>query len=1038
MDNVLIQFGAETSDLEGKLRDVYDQLDEMQSKERQLQLQAEQLNESMRKGNKAVKDGLSDVNQELKLVSKGVAKLHREADQLEKKISNGVASKKLVTDFRNIRDEMAKLELEGKQGGERWNQLTQDAVKLQTQLKNTATQINSLSSVTKELDAAMGVGRGMVGTFAIAQSSMALLGGENEELQKAFFKVQAALQILNGAQSVANVLHKNSVANIVIRNALGKKTVAVTSAEAVATTTSTKATVAGTAAKKVATAAQLVWNRAILAFPVFWLIAGIGALVGAISWLTSSQKSHKEVLKEINELEQLRIDRANRLYNEQKRITDERVKELQHELDLMKAQGKSEGDIAIQQRKILEERLSGAQEVYDANKSNIDQLEEQRKELAKLQAQQEEWRKAKLTGEKVGMDISKKDGSTIKVDFEVTDDALEALQQRIDNVKSNIDLNVNIEKELDAAGKSLTVFEDEQETKLRERARESAIAAAQLRVLEARKGTAEELRAREQGIRVARDVELSNVNLTMSERRLIVAKAEEDIRKLRLDYNVRMMQDEVAGYEAQLAVVKKNSQEELDLRLEILKKQRDIELANVDLTENQRSKLTNEHLKQSQELRKQYNAQLTQDELNSQISTLNARLSAVKEGTAEELRLRKDLLEKQAELDLKALQNSEINEDLKAAKVIEVNAKLYADLEKLQQDYLKRQQDTALTFIRQQYELERIEAEKQLASGGIFQQIEAREKLKQVRLNALASEKSALDESLAAGLISEAEFQQQLTDLTIEGEQLRLEAIQEAAEAEKEIRQALFDFGMQLADAFYQSKKDRLAQELSDLNHYYTTDANEAKKNANLRLISEEEMKERTLKIKREQAKAEKEQAIFEAQINAALAISKALSSAPPPYNVILAAIAGAAAQVQVSAIKSKPLPKYWKGKKADGDGHYAMVGEHGPEVMYIPKGAGILPAHSSRSVASALNAMPRFEIPVPSINIPEMPSVMPYATTVAGSSIDYRKLGKTIAENVSMPEVKQLNLNLDKEGFSSYLVGKNSIIVTKNITTSW
>lgn len=106
-------------------------------------------------------------------------------------------------------------------------------------------------------------------------------------------------------------------------------------------------------------------------------------------------------------------------------------------------------------------------------------------------------------------------------------------------------------------------------------------------------------------------------------------------------------------------------------------------------------------------------------------------------------------------------------------------------------------------------------------------------------------------------------------------------------------------------------------------------------------IISQEEYDEKKEKLDQEYDDKEKEiqKAAWERQkalnigqavMEGALAVLKALSSAPPPYNTILAGISGALAAVQIATIATEPSP-YAKGgfvnKKT-----YMMAGEAGRE----------------------------------------------------------------------------------------------------------
>ena len=97
-------------------------------------------------------------------------------------------------------------------------------------------------------------------------------------------------------------------------------------------------------------------------------------------------------------------------------------------------------------------------------------------------------------------------------------------------------------------------------------------------------------------------------------------------------------------------------------------------------------------------------------------------------------------------------------------------------------------------------------------------------------------------------------------------------------------------------------------------------------------------------RLAREQAEAEKKMATFQAIVNTAAAVTKALASAPPPANAILAALAFATGMAQVAAIQSTPLPALAEGGIVTKP-TTALVGEAGPEAI-IPLGrsGGMMP----------------------------------------------------------------------------------------------
>lgn len=238
-----------------------------------------------------------------------------------------------------------------------------------------------------------------------------------------------------------------------------------------------------------------------------------------------------------------------------------------------------------------------------------------------------------------------------------------------------------------------------------------------------------------------------------------------------------------------------------------------------------------------------------------------------------------------------------------------------------------------------------------------------------------------------------------------EGKRLVEEKIAQR-EKEREIVQGAFDLGTELGNIAFDIKKRHLDEELEMIENKYTTDAEEAKKNSNLIHVTDEVMAKKKLEIKRKLAQADKEQAMFNIAINTAQAVIAALASVPP--NIPLSIFAGVTGAAQLAVVASKPLPKYAKGRRG-GKGEFAWVGEQGPEVMWIPTGASIIPADKSKSITP--NILNSYGIEIPQMENKEIQNT--------GVLIDYDKLGKAVAQNVKIPKYKAPNVsvNVDRDG---------------------
>jgi len=122
---------------------------------------------------------------------------------------------------------------------------------------------------------------------------MALFGAENEDAAKAIQKVQGALAILNGVQTVANTLNKDSALMLKLKQIRMVANTAATTGNTVATATNTTATVTNNVAMKVWNVTKAI-SKALLGDFTGLLIVGAGALAAyAIATADSSDEQAK-------------------------------------------------------------------------------------------------------------------------------------------------------------------------------------------------------------------------------------------------------------------------------------------------------------------------------------------------------------------------------------------------------------------------------------------------------------------------------------------------------------------------------------------------------------------------------------------------------------------------------------------------------------------------------------------------------------------------------------------------------------------------
>lgn len=173
-----------------------------------------------------------------KVATSSVEKLSTGAKELSKTFA-GAAIKDATKDLNKFTGELVKAgkeatsmkaklrelerELQGlDEGSEKFQSLSIEAAKLKDRIGDVSERIRVLASDTFAIDAVVDGVRGLTAAFTIAQSASALFGKENEDLQKALLKVQAASGLLMGVQEIANQLTGQGAAKLAVLSAAQK------------------------------------------------------------------------------------------------------------------------------------------------------------------------------------------------------------------------------------------------------------------------------------------------------------------------------------------------------------------------------------------------------------------------------------------------------------------------------------------------------------------------------------------------------------------------------------------------------------------------------------------------------------------------------------------------------------------------------------------------------------------------------------------------------------------------------------------------
>lgn len=140
---------------------------------------------------------------EIARVNGEIAKLTKQTEQLATAEDKTVKKSQTLTgQLRAMKQELALLEQEGKDGTAQFNQLSLAAARLEDQIGDTRERVRVLASDTFAFDAAVDSVNLLAGGFAAVQGAVGLFAEDNEELQKAIAKTNSALAILNGLQQI--------------------------------------------------------------------------------------------------------------------------------------------------------------------------------------------------------------------------------------------------------------------------------------------------------------------------------------------------------------------------------------------------------------------------------------------------------------------------------------------------------------------------------------------------------------------------------------------------------------------------------------------------------------------------------------------------------------------------------------------------------------------------------------------------------------------------------------------------------------------
>lgn len=618
------------------------------------------------------------------------------------------AAKGLTTQIENQTKELALLRLEGKQGTAEYQNLAKETAVLRDAVKDATMEITNMASDTSTLDSVLGLAAGASGGFAAYTGALELFGGESEAVEEAQKKLQAAIALTTGVQAIQNAVQKQSALMLGISRIQQAALTKAKVYDRLVTMQGTKATLA-------ATVAQKAFNLIASANPYVLLAVALITVIGALVAFSSGTKQAAEQQNRLNELQKAHLDYLDIEAGKLTTVSNERIRALERELQIAQARNAGTTEIRKIEDKLAAERRRANAEQRGFYATEIKELDDNRAKL-------EQYRKSLIKLNELKAQGNKKIVWDVELDGNIetykVDDAINIAQAKIDNYGRMVDIAVNLTTEksdLDTAD-AVTAAKRQQEQKDaykteldllrkaedaknaliqnsydRQRATTQAANARQIADLQYQLKTDANLTARGRAAInatiVALRQQLTNdlVDLENQERAQILSA-----RRATQDAEIAAMVEGSTKQQEQLRVQYERQIEDIQTRLETER----------GLTEDQTAELN----KQLLAIRQQYandvaklNDQINIDQLNKEANAIQLRLDAVREGSAEEIALRTELLQKQRALEL--AQNRQLSEELRQDEQA-INAKWDAGI--LKQTTELSQQRALMLFDQQQ------------------------------------------------------------------------------------------------------------------------------------------------------------------------------------------------------------------------------------------------------------------------------------------------------------------------------------------------
>lgn len=258
----------------------------------------------------------------------------------------------LRAEYAQVRNAIGALIEAGLDNTKIFRDLTARGGELSDTIGDISERTRALGSDTRNIDAAVEFVGGLAAAYSVAQGAAALLGEENEELQRVLLKVNAAMAIANGLQQVSTLLKGQSATIQVVENVQRLAGVAATNLQSAAESRYTVVRV-------LATQAQTALNAAMAANPATLLLLAITALAAGLLILFNRTDDAAEAQEELARQAEL----TNQSLENQLEVINLLAEADSRQISLLRARGATAIQVAQAERQALQEQIRRNNEV---------------------------------------------------------------------------------------------------------------------------------------------------------------------------------------------------------------------------------------------------------------------------------------------------------------------------------------------------------------------------------------------------------------------------------------------------------------------------------------------------------------------------------------------------------------------------------------------------------------------------------------------------------------------------------------------------